>query len=96
MNKLSRAFYAQDTITVAQGLLGKHLVYRRHGVEQIGKIVEVEAYLGQHDLACHTAKGVTKRNQVMFGPPGYAYVYLIYGIYNCINVVTENRRAICP
>ncbi|MBN9232071.1 MAG: DNA-3-methyladenine glycosylase [Legionella sp.] len=86
LNKLPRAFYARDTVTVAKELLGKYLV---HG-EKIARIVEVEAYLGAHDLACHSAKGVTPRTAVMYGEPGYAYVYLIYGMYYCTNVVTES------
>src|SRR5579863_4230954 len=85
MRKLSRAFYDRDTILVAKELLGKYLV---HG-DRVGRIVEVEAYLGPHDLAAHSARGLTKRTQVMFGPPGYAYVYMIYGMYYCMNVVTE-------
>ena len=89
MKKLPREFYARDTITVAQDLLGKHLVYRSHGIEKIGKIVEVEAYLGPHDLAAHSARGLTERTKTMYGPPGHAYVYLIYGIHFCFNVVTE-------
>lgn len=89
MNKLSRTFYDRDTRLVAQELLGKLLVHRRGGVTRLGKIVETEAYLGPHDLAAHSAKGLTARTKTMFGPPGYAYVYLIYGIYHCMNVVTE-------
>jgi DNA-3-methyladenine glycosylase len=89
MQKLTREFYTRDTIEVAKDLLGKWLVHVVDGVEHIGRIVEVEAYLGPHDLAAHSSKGLTKRTQVMFGPPGYAYVYLIYGMYNCVNVVTE-------
>jgi DNA-3-methyladenine glycosylase len=89
MRKLPRSFYNRDTIVVARELLGKHLVHRSHGVERIGRIVEVEAYLGMHDLASHSSKGLTKRNEVMFGPPGHAYVYFIYGMYFCMNVVTE-------
>jgi DNA-3-methyladenine glycosylase len=91
MQKLPRVFYDRDTITVAQELLGKQLVHVVNGVERIGKIVETEAYLGPHDLAAHSARGLTKRTQVMFGPAGYAYVYLIYGMYYCMNVVTERE-----
>jgi DNA-3-methyladenine glycosylase len=89
MRKLGRAFYDRDTITVAGELLGKYLVHWSHGVERIGRIAEVEAYLGPHDLAAHSSKGKTKRTKVMFGPPGHAYVYMIYGMYCCMNVVTE-------
>src|SRR3954466_1462253 len=89
MRKLPRAFYDRDTITVAHELLGKLLVHVDDGVERVGRIVEVEAYLGPHDLAAHSAKGLTPRTKVMFGPPGHAYVYLIYGIYHCMNVVTQ-------
>jgi len=89
MQKLTREFYDRDTILVAKELLGKYLVHISNQHKQIGKIVEVEAYLGPHDLAAHSAKGLTNRTKVMFGPPGYAYVYLIYGIHYCFNVVTE-------
>lgn len=91
MQKLPREFYNRDTIVVAQELLGTYLVHESNGLECIGKIVEVEAYLGEHDLAAHSSKGVTKRTQIMFGPPGYAYIYLIYGIYYCFNIVTEKE-----
>lgn len=91
MEKLTREFYARETTIVARELLGKYLVHKKDGIEQIGKIVEVEAYLGIKDLAAHSAKGITKRTAVMFGPPGYAYVYLIYGMYYCFNVVTETE-----
>ena len=89
LRKLARAFYDRDTIAVAHELLGKCLVHHTADVTRIGRIVEVEAYLGPHDLAAHSAKGLTPRTKPMFGPPGHAYVYLIYGIYHCMNVVTQ-------
>jgi DNA-3-methyladenine glycosylase len=91
VDKLPRSFYDRDTVLVAQELLGKLLVHKYNGVEHIGKIVEVEAYLGEHDLAAHSSKGLTERTKTMFGPPGHAYVYLIYGVYHCMNVVTERE-----
>jgi len=91
MKKLGRAFYNRDTVIVARELLGKYLVHVSRGIERIGRIVEDEAYLGTHDLAAHSAKGLTQRTKVMFGPPGYAYVYMIYGMYYCMNVVTERE-----
>lgn len=91
MEKLPKTFYEQDTIDVAKGLLGKYLVRFTKGQQKIGKIVEVEAYLGEHDKACHSAKGKTKRTEIMFKSGGHAYVYLIYGMYHCFNVVTEQE-----
>lgn len=89
MEKLPRAFYDRDTVVVAQELLGKYLIHVCDGAERIGRIVEVEAYLGPHDWAAHSARGLTKRTAIMFGPPGHAYVYMIYGMYYCMNVVTQ-------
>ena len=93
MAPLPRSFYQRDTVTVARDLLGKHLVHVVDGPVRIGRIVEVEAYLGPHDLASHSSKGLTARNRAMFGPPGHAYVYLIYGIHFCMNVVTGAEGA---
>lgn len=88
-HKLPRSFFNRDTTKVAQELLGKLLVHRVDDQERIAKIVEVEAYIGPHDLAAHTSKGITPRTRVMYGPPGHAYVYLVYGMHTCMNVVTE-------
>src|SRR3954451_24043657 len=82
---LSRKFYSRSTVEVAKNLLGKVLV---HG-ETAGIIVETEAYPGGEDLASHSARGLTERTRVIFGPPGHVYVYLIYGVYECLNIVAE-------
>lgn len=86
--KLPRSFYARKTLTVARELIGLHLVHQGSGLRQVGRIVETEAYQGPADLAAHSARGRTTRTEVMFGPPGHAYVYLIYGFWHCLNVVT--------
>ncbi len=82
---LQRDFYRRDTVTVARDLLGTVLT---HG-ETSGIIVETEAYLGGDDLASHSAAGITNRTRVIFGPPGHAYVYLSYGMHECLNLVAE-------
>src|SRR5262245_55071118 len=87
--KLPRAFYDRPTLDVARDLLGKVLVHRHHGTTTSGAIVEVEAYIGESDPACHAAPGPTRRNAPLYGPPGHAYVYLNYGIHSLVNVVTE-------
>ncbi|MDX2151075.1 MAG: DNA-3-methyladenine glycosylase [Bryobacteraceae bacterium] len=82
---LDRAFYARETRVVARALLGKVLTLGR----KAGRIIETEAYLGLDDLAAHASRGVTPRTRVIFGPPGHAYVYLIYGLHECLNLVAE-------
>lgn len=89
MAKLPRFFYEQDTVDVARQLLGKYLVRKHPQGSTVGRIVETEAYIGPHDLACHAAKGRTARTEVMFGLAGHAYVYFVYGIHYMLNLVTE-------
>jgi DNA-3-methyladenine glycosylase len=87
--KLSRSFYDRPTLDVARDLIGKVLVHVRRGTRTSGVIVEVEAYIGESDPACHAAPGPTRRNEPLYGLPGHAYVYLNYGIHCLVNVVTE-------
>jgi DNA-3-methyladenine glycosylase len=86
--KITRAFYARETLTVARELIGMHLVHADGGTVRVGRIVETEAYRGPRDLAAHSSRGRTPRTEVMFGPPGHAYVYFIYGFWHCLNIVT--------
>jgi DNA-3-methyladenine glycosylase len=88
---LPRSFYDRPTLEVARDLLGKVLVHHRRGVVTSGAIVEVEAYIGESDPACHAAPGPTRRNEPLYGAPGHAYVYLNYGIHCLVNVVTESH-----
>lgn len=91
MARLNRKFFDRKTTIVAQDLLGKYLI-RKTGRKIVrAKIIETEAYCGPRDLANHASKGLTPRNKVMFGPPGHAYIYLIYGMYHCLNIVTERE-----
>lgn len=90
MARLSRDFYAQDTLEAAQKLLGKYLIRRLGGETLAGRIVETEAYVGRCDKACHAYNyRRTARTETLFAPPGTAYIYLIYGMYHCLNFVTE-------
>ena len=98
MKRLDRKFFNRNTVLVAQELLGKLLVRKipstRSGqVAKIlkARIMETEAYCGIKDLACHASKGLTERTKVMFGPAGFSYVYMVYGMYYCLNIVTEKE-----
>jgi DNA-3-methyladenine glycosylase len=96
MPRLDRDFFARDTLTVARGLLGQRLVRMMDraaldGQRLSGRIIEVEAYVGEEDQASHASCGPTERNAPMYGPPGYAYVYFVYGMHHCFNVVTERE-----
>jgi DNA-3-methyladenine glycosylase len=86
-NRLDYTFFDRDTNLVSQQLLGKLLYFQGKS----GIITETESYIGQDDPACHASRGRTKRTEIMFGPPGFSYVYLIYGMYYCLNVVTEKE-----
>jgi len=89
--KLKRDFYNRSTVKVAQDLLGKFLIHKIDGQVYEAQILETEAYAGFDDKASHASRGETPRNKIMFGPPGFAYVYLIYGMYHCLNIVTEKE-----
>ena len=86
--RLGRSFYARDARRVARDLLGKVLVHQDGRVRRAARIVEAEAYHGPGDRASHARFGRTPRAAIMFGPPGYAYVYLVYGLSHCVNAVT--------
>lgn len=88
---LSQQFFARPTLVVAKDLIGKVLVRKLSAGMRRYRITEVEAYCGVKDLACHTSRGRTKRTEVMFGIAGRVYVYLIYGMYHCLNLVTAER-----
>ena len=92
MEKLTRAFYDRDTLEVARDLLGCHLIHRVAGEELVVRITETEAYIGAVDKACHAYGGRrTARTETLYARPGTAYVYLIYGMYHCLNFVTEGE-----
>ena len=89
--RLARPFYEQSTVEVARQLLGKYLVRVQADGVMAGMILETEAYVGVEDKASHASRGRTPRNGVMFGPAGFAYVYMIYGMHHCLNIVTEQE-----
>lgn len=95
MNPLPRKFFDRDTAIVARELLGCRLVHQFCNTRYEGRIVEVEAYVGSHDKASHSSRGLTPRTRIMFGPPGRVYVYRVYGIHHCVNVVTEQEGRGC-
>jgi len=88
---LSQQFFNRPTLHIAQDLLGKFLVCKNRNSSISGMITEVEAYVGSEDKASHASKGATPRTKVMFGKPGYWYVYLVYGMHHCLNIVTEEK-----
>lgn len=96
LKRIQRDFFSRDTITVARELLGKYLIRFENHHNLIGKIIEVEAYLGSDDKACHSYNfRKTPRTEAMYKKPGTLYVYLIYGMYHCLNVITEPEGLPC-
>lgn len=91
LQALPYSFYRHSTLAVAQELIGKYLVRQEKRKRWVGRIVEVEAYIGEQDPACHAFRGLTPRTRVMYGPPGHAYVYFTYGMHFMLNVVTEKK-----
>ncbi|MFA5358351.1 MAG: DNA-3-methyladenine glycosylase [Patescibacteria group bacterium] len=89
---ITKSFFNRDTKKVAQELLGKFLIREYNDKYYIGIITETEAYCGPNDLASHASRGKTPRTEIMFGPPGHIYIYLIYGMYYCLNIVTEKNN----
>lgn len=89
---LKRNFYNKNTLEVAKALLGMILVRKINGREIRAKITETEAYMGEDDLASHASRGRTPRTELMFGEAGHAYIYLVYGMYHCLNIVTEKKN----
>jgi DNA-3-methyladenine glycosylase len=88
MKRLTREFFERETVEVSQDLIGKAFIFGNN----LGIITETEAYIGYaDDHACHAHRGKTKRTEIMFGPAGFSYVYFIYGMYHCLNVVTEEE-----
>lgn len=89
--KLKRSFYSRPTLNVAADLPGKILIFKNNGIKLGGRLVEVEAYIGEDDPACHAFRGMTPRNEIMYGKPGFLYVYFTYGNHYMLNVVTERK-----
>lgn len=89
--KLNRDFYVRPTLEVAGDLIGKFLVFKSKDGLLSARLVEVEAYIGEDDPACHAAVGKTERNEVMYNIGGFSYIYFIYGMYHCFNIVTEHE-----
>ncbi|HEY1958675.1 MAG TPA: DNA-3-methyladenine glycosylase [Polyangiaceae bacterium] len=90
---LPRAFFARDALVVARALVGTRIVHREGDRVRVARIVETEAYRGPKDLACHARAGLTKRTRTLFGPPGHAYVFFVYGMHECFNVVCKAEGA---